>query len=71
MVVVGGGPNLMLAEVQVFGSFGPDLGPDLGPGPELDNLGHISSIDQSDASIQVTCLVLTNKSQVSRVCDQY
>ena len=33
VVVVGGRPNLMLAQVQVLGPFGPDLG----PGPELDN----------------------------------
>ena len=29
MVSGGGTPNLMLAQVQVLGPFGPDVGPDL------------------------------------------
>ena len=60
MVVGGGRPNLMLAQVQVFClgpgpgpdltgtgpgmDLGPGMGPGMGPGPELDNISEPEQI---------------------------
>ena len=53
-MVVGGRPDLMLAQVQVLGPFGPDLGPDLDLTWDL------------DLSLTILNLIILQKTVLSR-----